>query len=361
MRLAIVTPYYHPIIGGVTTFVENLTDALRSQNIINIDLTIVSKQGNETNRIKILNSNKFYFVINTFFTLYKLNPDFIASQSHWYTLVPSVIYKLFNPKTRLIHTFHTSLEELYIHSIKRKVIEFLLSKVDLLMFVCQFSMEEIKNVINIKSSCRVVPICVKQKSVTQRELNEFKKKHLLKKMNPIISFVGPFVYKKKVEGIKILINSLVRIKKFYPNIRLLLVGDGNYREEIEKHVKEKGLEEYVIFTGFMNNSFIPLTITNVYAHISLQDAFPIALLEAMSLGKPVIATSVGGIPEIIVDGENGILVKETVESVENAILSILRNKNLAEKLGKNAKKTILEFYDLENFGLTLAKLFVDLR
>jgi glycosyltransferase involved in cell wall biosynthesis len=95
----------------------------------------------------------------------------------------------------------------------------------------------------------------------------------------------------------------------------------------------------VIFTGFLKNPQIPLSISDIYTHISLQEGQSIAILEAMALGKPVIASKTGGIPEVIKDGENGLIVESDPEIIAQKIIELSSDRKLMEILGKNAQIT----------------------
>jgi len=117
---------------------------------------------------------------------------------------------------------------------------------------------------------------------------------------------------------------------------LLIVGDGQYRKILEDYTEKEGLRNQVIFTGNMDNPFIALSACDIYCHISLNEACPIAPLEAMIMGKPIIASNDAGLPEIIMDGLNGILVNSDSNSVAKAILSLVKNSNLVRKLSENA-------------------------
>ena len=92
------------------------------------------------------------------------------------------------------------------------------------------------------------------------------------------------------------------------NYKCLLVGDGELKDEIVDMTYELGLSDKVIFLGNRTNVSEILKNANLFILHSKREGFPIALLEAMATGLPVIATNVGGVPEIIKNGGNGIIV-----------------------------------------------------
>ncbi len=161
----------------------------------------------------------------------------------------------------------------------------------------------------------------------------------------------------KVEGIKTLIEAFGIVKKTYPNAKLLIVGDGIYRIELERHVEMNKMTGDVIFTGFVTSPIIPLTITDIYTHISLQETLSISILEAMSMGKPIIASKIGGIPELIVDGENGILVEPKPKKIADRIIELCSDRERMKILGKNAQKTAKERHDWDDIAQKFITLY----
>jgi len=98
----------------------------------------------------------------------------------------------------------------------------------------------------------------------------------------------------------------------------------------------------------VENPFVPLKICDLYTHITLgEGGLSLPLLEAMAMGKPIVATPVGGIPEAITDGENGLLVAPEAEQVAEKIDLLLRNREYGERLGRCAKATVGERFTWE--------------
>jgi glycosyltransferase involved in cell wall biosynthesis len=245
----------------------------------------------------------------------------------------------------LVHTFHTDPKK-EIKGIKRKIFEFLLQRYDRVTFVSRALMETFKRdmEIDLESAC-VVYSGVSVEQPSQEEYMNFISTHGLEDRFPILCFLGPLTWKLKVEGVKRLIGAFEIVNKSYPSSALLIVGDGEYRGELEVLVKERKLKDCVIFKGFVDKPEIPLSIADIYTHISLQEGLPLALLEAMALGKPVVASRTGGIPEVIVNGENGLLVDSEPEIIAEKIIDLAANRDLMINLGENAQSTIMEKHD----------------
>jgi glycosyltransferase involved in cell wall biosynthesis len=122
-------------------------------------------------------------------------------------------------------------------------------------------------------------------------------------------------------GVDVLIRAVERLRRTHPRARLLLVGDGPLRPDLEKVADELGSN--VIFTGTRTDVARLLSAMDIFVLPSLKEAMPIALLEAMAMRLPVVATSVGGVPEIVEDGESGLLVPPGDEQALHAALQRL--------------------------------------
>jgi L-malate glycosyltransferase len=144
---------------------------------------------------------------------------------------------------------------------------------------------------------------------------------------------------RKVKRIPDIIISFKKVLKEI-DAKLLLVGDGPERMDMEALVSEFGLHDKVIFTGKRDDLPELLAISDVMFHLSEKEAFGLVLLEALACGLPSIATDAGGIPEVIEDGVNGFLVKigDTDKAAEKAIL-VLKDDNLRATFRENALAT----------------------
>ncbi len=110
------------------------------------------------------------------------------------------------------------------------------------------------------------------------------------------------------KGFTHLLAALPTIKAQFPQVKLLLVGDGELCDALEAQTAELGLQESVIFTGTRTDVPTLLTALDLFVLPSLWEGLPNVILEAMAVGLPVVATAVGGTPELVVDGSTGCLV-----------------------------------------------------
>src|SRR3990172_7096950 len=125
--------------------------------------------------------------------------------------------------------------------------------------------------------------------------------------NPtIFGSVGRFVEAKRYDY---LLNAFAQVKKRHPNCKLILAGDGPLRKQLENQACEQNISEDVTFTGFTDNISDFFNDIDIFVISSVQEGIPLVLLEAMAAQKPIIATEVGGIPEVIVHESEGLLVE----------------------------------------------------
>jgi len=167
----------------------------------------------------------------------------------------------------------------------------------------------------------------------------------------IVGTVGRLV---PVKDHKTFIEAAKLILENEPCTGFMIVGDGPLRARLEQQAREAGIDSRVRFTGFRSDVHELLNIFDVFALTSIHEGIPMALLEAIAIGKPVVATSVGGVVEIVVDKRSGLLVEpENPQSFAGACIRVLRDGNLRESLSENAAATVKEKFTLAaSVGLT---------
>ena len=170
-------------------------------------------------------------------------------------------------------------------------------------------------------------------------------------------FVGRL---EKMKGVEFLIQAISTIIKVFPQTTLTIVGDGGNKSDLLNLVKKLQIEKYIQFRGWVEHK----DLDPYYARASIvvipsiaPENFPTVCNEAMSAGRPVIGTSIGGIPEIIDDGVNGYLVKpESSEQIAEKVIKLFAEEKLLEEMGRNARKKAEEF-SIEKHVDTLGKIY----
>jgi len=153
------------------------------------------------------------------------------------------------------------------------------------------------------------------------------------------------------KGHKFLIEALKKVieeRKGYP-LKLLIIGEGNKRENLESYVKELNLENKVIFTGYRENIEELMAIMDIFVLTSLREGLPRVLVQAAAVGMPSIAFNVDGVPEIIEDNHNGFLVKvRDVKQLTKRIIQYIDHKELLVLHGKNGRELIKGKWSIED-------------
>jgi len=351
IMLALITNYWkNSAGGGVKVYTTNLVKYLKKLDP-SLDISIIFREGIDPENY-YPSKNKIIFMLKTMRYLLKIKPTAIHAQGGWFTEIPAVIYKTFHKKTRLICTHHTEPEK-KMPFYKRLLYNLILNRFDYVTFVSKDLERKIKEVsgLNIRSKKEITYAGVKAKEVSEEAKREFCERFNIRNTSIVLLAQGFTAYKLKAEGVKLLIKAIKRLNRNYPNIFLILTRKGVYSGELKEFAKMEGIYDNIIFTGDIENPYVPLAICDIYTHITLgEGGLSLALLEAMSMGKPIIATPVGGIPEAIENGKNGILVEPNVDKVAERIEYLWENRGLAQKLGINAKKTAKEKFTWEKCG-----------
>jgi glycosyltransferase involved in cell wall biosynthesis len=334
MKVAILTkPWKNSIGTGMKTYIVNLVDELAKNK--NIDVSVIYIDGEDSSNYKV-KGHRFLFPIKAFFHLKHIKPDVIHTHASWYLLFTGFIYKLFWD-AKLVTTMHSHPSKLSLF--EKKFMGFLFNNCDVITYVSKDLKNKIHDAwkIDFKAKEEITYGGVEKKYVSDEEITKFCNQYCIKKDSIILLAQSFPIAKVKSEGAKILMNAVKIVSVNYPNISLIITGIGPYKEELESFADLNNLNDIVIFTGWVDNPFIPLEICDIYSHISLGEGLPMAILEAMSVGKPIIATPVGGIPEVISSGESGLLVEPDANKIAESILYCIENEEIAMGLGKKAK------------------------
>lgn len=162
-----------------------------------------------------------------------------------------------------------------------------------------------------------------------------------------------------VKGQRELISALPRL----PGARLVLAGTdlergGAYQAELERHARELGVGDRVSFRGYDPRIPDLLARVDVVALPSLSEGLPIVLLEAMAHGKPVVATPVGGTPELVVDGETGILVPPgDIGALAEALRTLLDDPQLAARMGEAGRRRVEDRFTAQQMADAVLELY----
>jgi glycosyltransferase involved in cell wall biosynthesis len=172
---------------------------------------------------------------------------------------------------------------------------------------------------------------------------------------PIVGCIGRLSEQKAqnylVEAVALLLDK-------YPQIKLLLVGEGGLRSFLEKQIQELGLSSHVCLLGERDDVADLLNVFDVYAMSSRWEGVGRALTEAMHMGLPVVATSVDGVTELISDEKTGLLIPpQNPRSLAAAIDRLSVDHDLAKRLGSSARQKVKELMDGQQMVRAIEELY----
>lgn len=244
-----------------------------------------------------------------------------------------------------------------ISPIHKAIFKFNLAKADRICSTSHIMKEEIKKYTN--KEIVIIPFGI--------DLNVFKPlpaPHIFKE-NDIV--VGTVKALEKKYGIEYLIEAFSILRKRvgeYP-LKLMIVGKGSLEARLKAKVKSLGIENETVFTGFILPSEIPfyqnaLSIA-VFPSIDNSESFGVAAVEAMACEKPVIASDVGGLPEVIENNVTGLLVPPTnTEELAQAMEILVRDEQLRIKLGKQGRERVKKLYNWKDNLDSMIRIYEEL-
>jgi glycosyltransferase involved in cell wall biosynthesis len=170
---------------------------------------------------------------------------------------------------------------------------------------------------------------------------------LLDKRNEktIIGFIGRL---HKIKGFELLIDAAKKVIREHSRAVFLIVGDGPNEYEYKRKILKYGLENNFYFVGFQKDVISYILKMDFVVLSSQSEGFPNIILEAYACQKPVIATRVGGVPEIVIDGETGIIIRSgDVKGLTLAIRKLINDPSLKRRLGLAGRKRVEKYFKVE--------------
>ncbi|NYE56952.1 glycosyltransferase family 4 protein [Carboxydothermus ferrireducens] len=163
-----------------------------------------------------------------------------------------------------------------------------------------------------------------------------------------IKIVGTVFRLAPPKDLELLLKTAEMVIKNWDRVVFVVVGDGPQKEWLRAEILKRGLSEKIHLLGHREDVYDLLGDFNVFTLFSRHEGLPVSILEAMAAGLPVVASKVGGIPELVYEGENGFLVDEgDAEKAFHAIISLLQDGELRFKMGKRSFSIYSENYTVE--------------
>jgi glycosyltransferase involved in cell wall biosynthesis len=232
----------------------------------------------------------------------------------------------------------------------QKIEKFLNKRTDQIIFVSQNTKDVFLNKkLLLKKNWQVVyngidleysqKFLKNKQEIKQRVFEKFN----FKKQTRLISFVGRFSFEKNLFA---LVKVAPELVKEFPDLKFVLVGDGEEKEKLIKKIEKNNLKKYFVFPGFLEKEKVYEIVcaSDIFVLPSFYETFSYTVLEALSLGVPVVATKVGGVQELIESGVNGFLVpRDNLLELKEKIKEVLKNSKIKEKFVSQGLKTAQNF------------------
>ncbi len=276
----------------------------------------------------------------------KWRPDVVATHSSVDTYLASVAARLVRRRPLIVRTRHLAVPP------KRAFAYGLLP--DAVVTVSEHVREDLVRRLNVPAAkVFAIPTGIDTESFSPRPPSQAMAGRIdVAAGAEVVLMVSVFRYKK---GHHVLVEAAPRILERVPEAVFVLAGEGSMRERNMERVRELGCEERFRFPGLIEDVPELISLARVCVMPSFKEALGTFAIEALAMKKPVVATRVGGIPEVVVDGETGLLVEaRDPAELARAIVRVLEDRELAEKLGERGRKLAVEKYSL---GLMQERMF----
>jgi glycosyltransferase involved in cell wall biosynthesis len=348
MRICILGQY-PPHTGGVSSHTYLLSQELVDRGDEVIVLTYPNPRINNFDGVKVFNAwapnmkglRGLFFSISSYFKLKQIIKEYNIDLIHAHFIIPPGLVAVLsnNKNVKTAVTIHGSdILILGKKPILKRLTRWVISKTDYIIVVNEKIKEQVEKLGVDKYKVFLTPNAV--------DIHRFNPKNLLPKdvqldnnKNSIL-FVGNLVFQKGLDY-------LLEAKKILKNeCELLIVGDGPLRGRLEKKVKEEKIKD-VIFLGERKDVEMIMPSADLFVLPSISEGSPIAILEALASGTPIVATDVGGVAEIMNFEVGEIVPPENSEILAKSIDKLLKDGNLRKKMGKNCRKTALKYSYIE--------------
>jgi glycosyltransferase involved in cell wall biosynthesis len=334
MKVAMVTPYWFPVRGGITTYVAELSEELRRKGH---EVVVFTREGAAAGAT-IVPAEGNAFVRDAAKALEAFCPDAVHAHGHWYAVAAALRYRRRHPRCRVVFTLHTPYPRRSWW--RRYGVRLLMSRADFLTGVSADLLGQTLQSHRPRVRTRVTRAGMSVRASKPEETEAFRRLFGLEDRSPIIGYLGRLAWEGKVRGVEQLIRAMKAVREVVPTATLVVGGDGPHRARLEALASAEVPGGAVFLGDIPDPAPRFFTAVDVYAHISYQEGLPLALLEAMACDSAVVASAVGGIPEVIRDGANGFLVANEPAEIAARIIEVLRTPGLRDRLVEGARADI---------------------
>ncbi len=282
-------------------------------------------------KIRFVGTISFWFKI--FLALRNINPDIVHSQSIGMG-IPGIVAKKLLKKPLLV--WGRGIDVYLPGPLMKPLSKLVLRNADAVIALTEDMKREMQKI--CYRDVFVIPNGIDLEKFENLSREEARTKLQIKEDEKMVVFVGTL---RPIKGLKYLIKAMNIITRQDTGVKLMLVGDGEERQDLQELVNELDLGNQVIFGGRVPNEKVSeyMVASDIFVLPSLSEGFPNVVLEAMAAGLPVVASKVGGLPEIIKDGKNGFLVEpKNPEQIAEKVMLLLRDEELRKRVSRNNKE-----------------------
>ena len=209
-----------------------------------------------------------------------------------------------------------------------------------------------------KSKCVIVYNGIAIETVPKASRQDIRKTWGISDKDILIGTVGSLIKRKRIMDL-IEATAIVAKRSEHP-IKCMIIGKGPEKENLMTKVKERNLDSRIIFTDFQSDAISYINALDIFVMTSEKEGLPRVIIEAMLMGKPVIASDITGPSELVVDGETGFLVPVgRTYAIANAILMLIRNPALREQMGERAKERVTRDFPVEKYVNDVENVFAE--
>jgi len=195
-------------------------------------------------------------------------------------------------------------------------------------------------------------------AISGRDLNGLRNEFRVRPGELIVSLLGRLEVQK---GHAYLLEALPKVLPQFPGLRVLVVGDGSLRDALAAEINRRELGDHVLLTGYRRDVYDILRISDLVVLPSLWEGLPLTAIEAGALGKPILATSVDGTPEIVLHGETGWLVPPGDSSaLAEAMIRLLGDSEIRARMGTRARDYVIQNFSFNRVVTEIEELYIHL-
>jgi len=349
--------------GGSETLVYDVASRL-DRKLFSVYLVYFDFFGNEKFRAafqeqgiklyhKSRNSAADFSTMKIMARIIRENNIHIVNAHHFVSMFYSYYACKIANRRKLVYTEHSSWEVDQVPFKWELIGRLLLNQLDSIMGIseevtkslCKKYHLQVENTLTINNG-----VDLEHKGIA-REIRDIRNEFALTDDVRVIATVANF---RKVKNHLFLLNGFKVLLKELENVKLLLIGQGtdgdpdNSECDVRSYIEENGLCDKVICTGYRNDVKELLSIADVFCLTSYREGLPISMLEAMSMGLPVVGTNVPGIRDVTMHEKNGYLIEmHDCVALKRTLFTLLTNEQLRRRYGQAAKKVVEDYYSLD--------------